>query len=230
MDGQQEVIIEGRSLECKHWARVSLALVDTLHELSLARFVFSLLNGADAPVNESELTFVGGRPEGWRRLIWLEQYPGETKFATLGTEDVDGQVGDPTGHLTLGSERLKFQDVDVSGIPDVHKAILRARDEMIGLAIVRRFPVNFDMAWHELDVGDVAFVRLIDVGHDQFFHLLGGRLVLLFLLLSALSRGCGSLRLLLLAAFRDLVLRGVKVPRDELSINATANQHLRVLR
>jgi hypothetical protein len=121
--------------------------------------------------------------------------------------------------------QLKLLNIDVSGVPDVAYAVFRARDEMVGLAIVWWLSVHLDGTWDELDVGDVVLVRFVDVWHDKLLHL-DSHLLALFLVFS-IELGC---LLLYLATLLDDVLLRAQVPRDKLAVDATANNHLRVFR
>jgi len=78
-------------------------------------------------------------------------------------EKVDRHEGSPAATLALGGEQLKLLNFDVSSVPDVAQAVFRARDEVVGLAFVWRLSVHLDGAWDELDVGDVVFVRFVDI-------------------------------------------------------------------
>ncbi len=98
---------------------------------------------------------------------------------------------------------------------------------MVALALIGILPVNLDRARDELNVRNVGLVRLINVTHDELLHL--DSLLLAFVLLVTVKFGCGVL-LVLLASLRDDMLIGSHIPRDQLSVDATTDEHLGVLR
>mmetsp|Transcript_47835 Transcript_47835/g.63236 ORF Transcript_47835/g.63236 Transcript_47835/m.63236 type:complete len:294 (-) Transcript_47835:1438-2319(-) len=71
VDGQEQIIIEGRPLEGQDGPRVALRLVDALHVLSGALLI-TLDHRADAPIDEGELAFVGSGPESGSGLASFE--------------------------------------------------------------------------------------------------------------------------------------------------------------
>ena len=74
------------------------------------------------------------------------------------------------------------------------------------LAIVGRLSIDLDASWDELDVRNVALVRLIDVRQDQVVHLLCVRLALLVLFIATIGIGCSCVGFLLFSALLDFVL------------------------
>ena len=120
--------------------------------------------------------------------------------------------------------------IDISCVPNVHNTIFRAGNEVIRLAFVGRFTINFDAAWHESNVSDIVLVTLVDVTHDQLLHL--DSLLLLRLVFIVTFKVLGGLILVLLslASLSNHVLSRTTIPRNHLTIYATANKDLGILR
>ena len=74
------------------------------------------------------------------------------------------------------------------------------------LALVGRLSIDLDGAWDELDVRNVALVRLIDVRQDQVVHLLCVGLALFVLLIATIGISSSCVGFLLFSALRDFVL------------------------
>ena len=223
---QQQIVVEGRALESQNWARVTLRLVDALDVLSRT-LLFSLLNGSDAPVNERKLALVTGGPERRSGLIRLEQNTRQAELTALSTVKLNCQEGSPRNWLASRGQTLQLIDLNAASVPNVDCSIFGAGNEVVRFALIRHLAVNLYRSWHELEIGNVVLVRLIDVRHDELLHL--DSLLLAFVFLIAVEL-VGSLGTRLDTAVRNDVIRGAEIPGDELTIDATANQDLGILR
>jgi len=158
-------------------------------------------------------------------LALFEQNSEETLIAgTVLSEQLNGQEGDPGG-----GERFSFvflrvhHSVNSSGVPNVYDTVFGAGDEVIGLALIGVLFVDFDGARNELNVTHKVSVGAFDIGQDELFQFHGNLLCLVLFFV-------GHLGHVGLATAGDSVVERFQVPAQQLSVDGTTNDNVRVLR
>ena len=113
--------------------------------------------------------------------------------------------------------------VNSSGVPNVYDTVFGAGDEVIGLALIGVLFVDFDGARNELNVTHKVSVGAFDIGQDELFQFHGNLLCLVLFFV-------GHLGHVGLATAGDSVVERFQVPAQQLSVDGTTNDNVRVLR
>lgn len=229
MHSQDEVIEEGRALERERWTIIVLGVVREAHVLGRLDTVITLVDGLHAPIDEAKLTFVGSTPERGLLLVLLKEDAHKTqlsrtiKLLQLETQDRLEHVVGVLEHLSL---------IALPGVPEVGDTILRDSDEMSHLALAVLITGNIDRGRHELNVRNKVLVRGSDTGHAQTAHF---NSCLRFFVTIIVGQSSGFVIIFttgtvaLLLGRLDTQLRAGCVPDDDLTVEATTEQHVGVL-
>jgi hypothetical protein len=122
--------------------------------------------------------------------------------------------------------------ITLPGVPEVGDTIFRDRDEVSHLALAVLVTGDIDGGRHELNVRNKVLVRVTDTRHNETLHFDGG---LRFFVSVIIGYGSGLFIIFttgpvaLLLRRLDTQLRAGRVPDNKLTVEATTEQHVRVL-